>query len=166
MADQPSNVHLQLAGTDRLMTADGFGKQHILGHDRALFPVIAARVGPGLANGPVAPNGIRLVLVAFGIDWPFAPAANVAAQVDLILGGNGPLGIADAAAFSRVTPVLRVPAATAAGSISVTGLNIPTIASSGSATMRFNVTALGAAETLNLWALVYGVNAEDLPCPT
>jgi hypothetical protein len=166
MADQPSNVHLQLAGTDRLMTADGFGKQHIFGQDRALYPVTATLVGPGTANGPVAPNGIRLVLVAFGIDWPAAFAANVAAHVDLIVGGNGPLGIADAAVFSRVTPVLRVPAGTAPGSVVVTGLYVPAIASSGGATMRFSVPALGAAETLNCWGLVYGVNAEDLACPT
>lgn len=169
MADQPSNVHLQLAGTDRLVTADGYGKQHILGNDRALIPVSLSVTGIGSANGPVAPAGVRLALVGVGVDWPAPPGANVAAVVDVALGGNGVMGTTDQTLglFTAVTPTVRVPTGTAPGTIFFSGLRIVTSASDGSTVaVRARVTAAGAADVVNFYLLMYPVNAEDVPCPT
>jgi hypothetical protein len=108
-----------------------------------------------------------LVVTAISVDWAAAPAANLALHVDVKLGGNGPLGVTDQAAFSALQPTIRVAAGTPAGTILLTGLRIVSIAGDGSTSpIRFRMSAGGGGDIATIAAQVYGENAEDLTCPS
>jgi hypothetical protein len=167
VADEPSNVHLQIAGSDRLVTADGYGTQHTLGLDRAMVPVNLSITGTGTSGGPVLPVDTRLVLVGFGIDWAAAPTANVAALVEIQPGGNGPMQTTDSTTWTQVSPIMRVSAGAGPGTMFFSGFRMVTVASNGSTSpIRANVTAAGGADVTRFLLLVYAINALNVPCPS